>query len=519
MQEKVETAYSEKNEALQQVETLTQDMNSLTQTYSNLEQEFQRQKESLSELEQKGNDNGNHASESAEVVSTQVATLRAENTRLREDARSADSWMKMAVERFKTMEQEKVELQQRVASLEQDMTSSVGAQQQQYTQQQQQMQQEHTRAMEALEDQMQQQVDEAQNEVDRLMNELDSTRSSHEEERDELQTRLEDLKNKFDSAMSVHEEERDELQTRVEDLKQQVNSAVQEKAQAAAQSSQNNAIETPDLQNQLTALQKELQEAIKMKDEQIYQHEATIRELQSRIDSGLGSYTVDDIRSRDEEIEQLRQSNDAAQDWMSKAVEHHNMLSEQVATLTNENLHLKSENKEQQDKLLPFEASARLTEQLEKDTEKQGAELERLTSELEQKEQALNDLVARHNDEIEGLKASLASASVHEEERHPVATEEVDSLRIQLGDKIEELNKLIHEHQSLQDKYNEVNTRACDFDMEVAELKAELQDAEEGKEMSESKSRHLEERLQALIGMEERVKELEGKLENLALNG
>ena len=69
----------------------------------------------------------------------------------------------------------------------------------------------------------------------------------------------------------------------------------------------------------MSALQNEIHETTRTKGEQIYQHESTIRALEARLNSYLGAYSADDIRTRDEEIAQLRESNDAAQDWMSKA--------------------------------------------------------------------------------------------------------------------------------------------------------------------------------------------------------
>jgi chromosome segregation ATPase len=101
----------------------------------------------------------------------------------------------------------------------------------------------------------------------------------------------------------------------------------------------------------------------------------------------------------------LRESNDAAQDWMSKAVEHHQMLSEQVAFLTNENAALKAETKALNENLLPFQASALLTDQ---EQEEKSAEIEPLVKFLSNQEK---EMEAHHVSTIEALKAEMALAS------------------------------------------------------------------------------------------------------------
>ena len=72
--------------------------------------------------------------------------------------------------------------------------------------------------------------------------------------------------------------------------------------------------EIQQLKETLSTLQNEMHETARTKGEQIYQHESTIRALEARLNSGLGAYSADDIRTGDEEIAQLRESNDAAQD-------------------------------------------------------------------------------------------------------------------------------------------------------------------------------------------------------------
>jgi hypothetical protein len=78
-------------------------------------------------------------------------------------------------------------------------------------------------------------------------------------------------------------------------------------------------------------------EEVRLKSEQeIYRLESMVRELEDRLGTGLGEYKIEDIRTRDLEIEELRNANEAAQEWMTKAVEHHQVLSAQVSKLSQE---------------------------------------------------------------------------------------------------------------------------------------------------------------------------------------
>ena len=84
----------------------------------------------------------------------------------------------------------------------------------------------------------------------------------------------------------------------------------------------------------------EINEIRERSQEEIYRLESVIRELNDRLGSGLGAYKVEDIRARDEEIEELRTANEAAQEWMNKAVEHHQRNSTQISNLSEEKVAL-----------------------------------------------------------------------------------------------------------------------------------------------------------------------------------
>jgi len=58
--------------------------------------------------------------------------------------------------------------------------------------------------------------------------------------------------------------------------------------------------------------------------------------LKDRLGSGLGPYKVEDITALQKDIAALREANEAAQNWMAAAVEHHSSLSAKNASLESE---------------------------------------------------------------------------------------------------------------------------------------------------------------------------------------
>jgi chromosome segregation ATPase len=115
-------------------------------------------------------------------------------------------------------------------------------------------------------------------------------------------------------------EERDQLQGFAKELSEDALSSEQQASQA----------------DELAHLRSELASVANREQSEIYKRESRIRALEARLDGGLGVYTVEDILSREAEISQLREANEAAQEWMAKAVEHHRLLSDQVGSLSQE---------------------------------------------------------------------------------------------------------------------------------------------------------------------------------------
>lgn len=80
----------------------------------------------------------------------------------------------------------------------------------------------------------------------------------------------------------------------------------------------------------------EVREIKEKSQQEIYELESIVRELKDRLGSGLGAYTYEDIKSRDEQIEALNEANAQAQEWMAKAVELNSKNGSQLAKLMEE---------------------------------------------------------------------------------------------------------------------------------------------------------------------------------------
>jgi hypothetical protein len=103
LQHTLTAVQEEKDEARQEVETLRQYMYS-SRNKKNHSDNNNRYKPVTAILVNQVVNYGRSANEeSSSSSTTQVAPLRTENTRLREDAKAKDNWMQMAVERLKGM--------------------------------------------------------------------------------------------------------------------------------------------------------------------------------------------------------------------------------------------------------------------------------------------------------------------------------------------------------------------------------------------------------------------------------
>jgi chromosome segregation ATPase len=157
---------------------------------------------------------------------------------------------------------------------------------------------------------------------------------------------------------------------------------------------------------QLEAARKEVEEIRHHSQEEIYKRESRIRELEDRLSSGLGAYKVEDIRTRDEEIEELQAANEAAQDWMAKAVEHHKVFSAQVASLSEEKAALSTQLDQAKGQLNPANANEASVKLLENELSEKLGELEQVKADLAKRDQELQVLHEEKNS-AQGLQQAL----------------------------------------------------------------------------------------------------------------
>ncbi|KAG7345034.1 putative Crp/Fnr family transcriptional regulator [Nitzschia inconspicua] len=112
-QQETERIRLQEQEARDNLERTEQEMQALSQAYSNLEVEYQR-------CQTVGEANQHHSTSPQQGGhgSLEIVTLRSENDRLRNDAKAADEWMKLAVEKMNELGTSNGELQKQVAILQ-----------------------------------------------------------------------------------------------------------------------------------------------------------------------------------------------------------------------------------------------------------------------------------------------------------------------------------------------------------------------------------------------------------------
>jgi len=489
-------------EARQERDSLREELTALSQAYSDLEQDYRRSQQSGPQIGSSAEASGGASTGEGSVQqqpqgegsgqqaagSTEVATLRADNARLRQDAKAADEWMAMAVERMGDMDTQNTALQQQVASLLSQLEGN------QSTAEMERLLQEERAARHDLETRLsstaatEQAIDverARQNDLERELARANETVRQLEEQC----SRQKDLVDRLDSALAdvqTLEASRKDLEGTIHALEYQLGVSQQENSILRQERSSlgSTIAEDPTASNAtVEALQGELQRVqaelfmTKNQDQgQMYRYEARIRELESRLDGGLGKYTLEDIYKRDEDIEQLQKANDDAQEWMAKAVERHQILSNQVSSLTHEKSTLASEVKHLSAKVASLSAnnaSAKLQEA-------EGSMLQ-LTKELEESRAEL----AARNEDIERLQLELQDAST----KSSAELEQLREANARLMEETAQIESLIHERNSLQKQLQELESSASE--------------------------RHAVNTQQHVQGNSERVSELEAEMESL----
>jgi chromosome segregation ATPase len=301
-------------ESQREREDMAVELKALSQAYSNLEEEYRRQSEFTSSaedasatLQSQGEGSEEHNPREGLAGSTEVAALRADNARLKQDVKAAEDWMAMAYERMNTMQQENLSLQ---TQLENVHLIGMAAQANKDT------------AGRVLADERnrRQQLEKELLERQQRESELSNDRDVERALRMELEVALNSSAEQLERARELQAE----LESTVESLKRDIEAARSTDCLPNGASSE----------DELKSLQCELDKIKERDQDDIYKLEAKVRELEARLSGGLGEYTVDDIRKRDDDIQQLQDANAAAQAWMSRAMEQNQGLAKQVAALT-----------------------------------------------------------------------------------------------------------------------------------------------------------------------------------------
>ena len=380
---------SREQELRDDLEMTEQEMKALSEAYSSLEEEFRRQQnEDGAGAQSAGYSQqleGQSSHEQNGSVSTEVATFRSENARLKNDAQKADEWMSMAVEKMNDMGAANLELEKQVSQLKGaikesrdvadniDVDNQTGAQQRQNLEEELEKERALRLAAEGrlshFEDlqfkleseysksqQLQHRIDDTEQALvkyeykESMMQaeqlrvvELEKRVREAEEATKESARRLEferEAKIALETRLNGHDnDELEELRaeydkmiatksTEIETTRQSV--VREEEGEHGDRVSDANLVDSSQIVDEIR----------QSSQEEIYRLESVIRELKGRLGSDLGAYKVEDVLARDEEIEELRKANESAQEWMGKAVEHDNRNSNRIQALSDQNTSL-----------------------------------------------------------------------------------------------------------------------------------------------------------------------------------
>ena len=468
--EEAERLRSIEQEAREDRERMEQELQGLSQAYASLEDEFRRQNEpSVATDAPTAEESQPHQPEEetfqrrrSSSGSTEVATLRAENARLRNDARAADEWMAMAVQRMNDMGSSNSTLEHQVASLQnqiQDLQTQATnsqlvqeeIQQQAFEIQKDEMQKKLASLQSVLKEEQSLRED-AEVKLSNLGIELNTQLESERQNSMKLNSQLMTLQEEMRVDMDRNQLEKEGLERRLEEMRTQLSEApaatnqsplegndervnkLQAELDAIATSTNAEILSlTTSLEEarqqqlqadpsehppstrpsdndemspeQVETARNEINELKRRSQEEIYKKESIIRELENRLNSGQGGYKFEDIRIRDEEIEELRTANEAAQEWMSKAMEHHQMLSLQVSTLSEEKTALSTQLNEISGQLVPSNVNEAAAKDLE-------SELNIMSNKMEEVRQQL----AQKDEELKGLKAQMNESQTMQQE-------------------------------------------------------------------------------------------------------
>jgi hypothetical protein len=359
-------------EAQEDRDRMEQELQAVSQAYASLEEEYRRSSSSGATTEggaPTGEAAASHHQAQGEAStpggSTEVSTIRAENARLRQDAQAADEWMAMAVQRMNEMGAQVTQLQQENANTkehaqlsastpqhEEPLRQEIDRLQHQTTSLQEEVQQEQSnvsslyqklQVAEAQTTSLQEKIQQEQSNVSSLHQKLQQAET---QKTIDIEAAVAAAQEESRHHLAVDPNQIAEIERLQNDLEaksleiRSLQNALEETRLPSDNSNNTTATATPgsddEIPKQLEAVRGEMEESHRRFELEIYKKESMIRELEDRLGSGLGPYQIDDIRERDQAIEELTAANEAAQEWMSKAVEHHQLLQEKVANLAEE---------------------------------------------------------------------------------------------------------------------------------------------------------------------------------------
>ena len=488
-------------EARDERERMEQELSALSQAYASLEEEYQRERKSNKSSTVAGDRTGEDIQQSqpelpeqkTETGSTEVATLRAENTRLKDNARAADDWMKMAVTRMNDMGQHSNILEQQVTTL----TNEIKVLQDQGATKEQE-QEKHFRVIQ----------DRKESEWKEKLSNLESRLQEERTLRESIEANASNTTADLQSELDNEKKHLAELQIHLAKAQERLGVAIKEKEEMAhnleAEKSQEDPIDGSNhISNEkIESLRNEFERKKPHLEEEVYKKESIIRELEDRLNSGLGEIKVEDIHARDEEIEELRTANEAAQEWMAKAVDHHQSLSTQVATLTKEKASLvakvdeleqempQANNSDASIELLKEELveKSNIIDSIKRDLAKTEDEVAKLQQYREQSmsmkqeiEIARDDMArlqTKYEESLEASKEQELAESIPEDEKQGLKAEN-DLLQERLDQFQSWADVAQQKISELVSAKEDADDRVADLEAQITSLNSQLKDQEE----------------------------------------
>ena len=527
LQNELRVSKTREQDAIADQDMLRGEMEGLSSAYTNLEDEFNRSRAALpsaaSELPQQGQQPQGEVS--SQEHGSELDTARAEIVRLRLDARAADDWMQMAVQRMNDIGSQNLLLKQEVTTLEERLShaGSVDVKIQYQVDQEREGRHALEATLASTVGVARQELEQERHRRESLETQLASVNAGASAADAALLQELEDLKKKRlvlesqlvssqqDVTDTMHDlskakTERENLSRKMEDMEMDLTIA---KAEATSLREANRQLEIqlkasgvegearkPDplpteeidslrrsvqsLQDQLIDRQTEMDAALFRERTVINQRDEIICELEAKVSLEKPLPSITDlsgdpsVKIRDDKISQLSSANEAAQEWMAKAVERQIILSEQVTALSDERDALKGELSDMQGTLSTMKQRHSEVEVTMEDHIQMVTDLAEKSAELQDAELELEELKAKlqfAEDEIFAQRSvSQASQS---------AAEEVRALKTKLLEREEYIQQLKFELSSLVNDVTSSSDNVSKLEQNLAEMREVVSQQEE----------------------------------------